>query len=72
MAKQKEKKKVKEKKEKNVIDVDKLCDDDLRKITNKSDSNYKKLSKEGYIKGCGCLLELKIPNEKKHCPAKKW
>ena len=50
-AKQKEKKKVKEKKEKNVIDVDKLCDDDLRKITNKSDSNYKKLSKEGYIKG---------------------
>ena len=28
--------------------------------------------KEGYIKGCGCLLEKKIPNEKKHCPAGKW
>ncbi len=28
--------------------------------------------KDGYIKGCGCILELKIPNEKKHCPAKKW
>lgn len=28
--------------------------------------------KEGYIKGCGCLLEMKIPNEKKHCPAEKW
>lgn len=28
--------------------------------------------KEGYVKGCGCLLEKKIPNEKKHCPAGKW
>lgn len=28
--------------------------------------------KKGYIKGCGCLLERKIPNEKKHCPANKW
>lgn len=28
--------------------------------------------KEGYIKGCGCLLKMKIPNAKKHCPANKW
>ena len=28
--------------------------------------------KEGYIKGCGCLLKYKIPNSNKRCPAKKW
>lgn len=28
--------------------------------------------KKGYIKGCGCALELKIPNNNKHCPAGKW
>ena len=28
--------------------------------------------KEGYIKGCGCLLNRKIPNSSKHCPVGKW
>lgn len=28
--------------------------------------------REGYIKGCGCLLSRKIPNIDKHCPAHKW
>ena len=28
--------------------------------------------KEGYIKGCGCLLKNKTKNPNKHCPAKKW
>lgn len=28
--------------------------------------------KDGYIKGCGCVLKYKIPNGNKHCPAKKW
>ena len=30
------------------------------------------LPKEGYIKGCGCILKYKIPNSKKHCPQEKW
>ena len=45
------KKEAKKRKGKNILDVDNLSDNDLRKITNKSDSNYEKLSKEGYIKG---------------------
>lgn len=28
--------------------------------------------KKGYIKGCGCALEIKIPNKNRHCPANKW
>lgn len=28
--------------------------------------------KEGYIKGCGCVLARKIPNKSKKCPAGKW
>ena len=28
--------------------------------------------KEGYKKGCGCLLSSKIPNSKQKCPAGKW
>lgn len=28
--------------------------------------------KEGYKKGCGCLLSKKIPNVNKKCPAGKW
>lgn len=28
--------------------------------------------KSGYIKGCGCLLSMKIKNPNKHCPVKKW
>lgn len=45
------KQKVKKQKEKNVVDVDNLDNNDLRKITNECDSNYENLSKEGYIKG---------------------
>lgn len=45
------KEEAKKRKGKKVLDVDNLSDNDLRKITNKSDSNYEKLSKEGYIKG---------------------
>lgn len=28
--------------------------------------------KDGYIKGCGCFLEHKIPNMKAKCPCGKW
>lgn len=28
--------------------------------------------KEGYIKGCGCIISLKIQKEKSKCPANKW
>lgn len=28
--------------------------------------------KDGWIKGCGCLLKYKTTNENNHCPAKKW
>lgn len=28
--------------------------------------------KDGWIKGCGCLLRYKTANENNHCPAKKW
>lgn len=28
--------------------------------------------KDGWIKGCGCLLKYKTTNENNHCPAKRW
>lgn len=28
--------------------------------------------KNGYIKGCGCNLTIKIKNPNKKCPAGKW
>lgn len=28
--------------------------------------------RKGYIKGCGCIISLKIQKEKSKCPANKW
>ena len=48
-----------------------LCSGDL--YINPKNNDVSLEPKSGYIKGCGCLLQArKIPNEKAHCPAKKW
>lgn len=47
-----------------------LCNGHL--YVNPSNNDVSICPKTGYIKGCGCLLSRKIPNELKHCPAKKW
>jgi hypothetical protein len=27
---------------------------------------------EGYVRGCGCVIDVKTKNPTSHCPAKKW
>lgn len=39
---------------------------------NPENNNVSDKPKDGYIKGCGCLLKRKIPNINRHCPAHKW
>lgn len=29
-------------------------------------------SKPGWVKGCGCLIALRIQSSRAHCVAKKW
>lgn len=47
-----------------------LCNGKL--YLNPTNNDVSIIPKPGYIKGCGCVLELKIPKEKSKCPAKKW
>lgn len=47
-----------------------ICKADL--YLNPTNNDISISPKKGYIKGCGCFLETKIPNMKKHCPAGKW
>lgn len=39
---------------------------------NPNNNDISTIPKEGYIKGCGCLLKYKIKNINKKCPAGKW
>lgn len=50
-------------------------DDDVCKgslYINPDNNDVSIVPKKGYIKGCGCLLNRKIPNLSNHCPANKW
>jgi hypothetical protein len=49
---------------------DGVCNSHL--YLNPENNDVSTTPKEGYIKGCGCILENKIKNKTNHCPAKKW
>lgn len=54
-----------------------ICDTDNwicnpRLFVNPNNNDVSVIKKDGYIKGCGCILSQKIKNPNKHCPAKKW
>ncbi len=47
-----------------------LCNGRL--YVNPKNNDVSDKPKNGFIKGCGCLLNRKIPDMSKHCPANKW
>ena len=47
-----------------------LCSGSL--YLNPTNNQISTTPKEGFIKGCGCVLAQKIPNRTKKCPAGKW
>lgn len=47
-----------------------LCSAEL--YLNPETNDISIIPKEGYIKGCGCIVEMKIKKEKSKCPAGKW
>jgi hypothetical protein len=54
-----------------ICDLDKwVCSSKL--YLNPDTNEVSNKEKQGYIKGCGCLLKMKIPNINKHCPTGKW
>ena len=54
-----------------ICDIQKwVCN--ARLFLNPDTNEVSNSPKEGFIKGCGCLLSRKIPDMNKHCPAKKW
>ena len=57
-----------------IVKIDKelglICDS--RKYLNPKTNEASWFKKDGWIKGCGCLLRSKTSNSKSHCPAKKW
>lgn len=54
-----------------ICDLDKwVCNGNLYLNPKTNDVSIE--PKEGYIKGCGCLLKKKIPDSIKRCPVGKW
>lgn len=52
-----------------------LCNDwicNAKLFLNPETNEVSKKPKEGFIKGCGCAILVKIKNINNHCPAKKW
>lgn len=45
---------------------------DSRKYLNPETNEGSFFKKDGWIKGCGCLIPVKIKNLNNHCPANKW
>lgn len=35
-------------------------------------NNVSSKLKDGYVRGCGCYIPVKIKKEFNHCPANKW
>ena len=46
------------------------CDD--RKWLNKETNESSFFKKNGWVKGCGCMINSKSKNLNNHCPANKW
>ena len=46
------------------------CDD--RKYLNKDTNKSSFFKKDGWVKGCGCMINSKAKNPSNHCPANKW
>lgn len=47
-----------------------ICNSDL--YLNPKNNDISTYKKDGYIKGCGCLLEFKIKKDTAKCPCGKW
>ena len=39
---------------------------------NPETNNVSLMKKDGYYKGCGCVIPIKVKRGSNHCPAHKW
>lgn len=47
-----------------------MCNNNLYLNPETNDISY--YSKNGYVRGCGCILSHKVVNKNSSCPLKKW
>lgn len=50
--------------------IDGICNNNLYLNPKTGEISYK--LKEGFFKGCGCLIRYKVKSKSAKCPAKKW
>ena len=46
------------------------CDD--RKWISPDGTQASFFKKDGWKRGCGCMIQVKVRNAANHCPANKW